>query len=134
MSRGGTDIAREIVLAFVQAAERGDVSAMGRLMSDDFVGHVTTAEGGSQKADRGQYLDSIIQMDVASAGLRLTITDTVDVEPGLVMFLVEVHAERGGRRLHNHSGQLVRIETGRISELWMVDALPVESDAFWARS
>lgn len=134
MSPGSADTAREIALAFVSAAEKGDVDAMRELMSDGFVGHVTTAEGGSRKTDRGQYLDSITQMDVGSAGLRLTITDTVDVEPGLVMFLVEVHAERGERRLHNHSGQLARIEKGRISELWMVDALPGESDAFWAPS
>jgi hypothetical protein len=41
-------------------------------------------------------------------------------------------AERRGRSLHNFSGQLVTVESGVITELWMVDALPAESDAFWS--
>jgi len=132
VSPGRVYVAREIALALVRAAEQGDVDAMRGLMSDSFVGHVTTAGGGSRHASRKQYLDSITLMDVGSAGQRLSMTDAVEVEPGRVMFLVEVHAERGGRRLHNYSGQLARIDEGRISELWMVDALPAESDAFWS--
>jgi hypothetical protein len=34
--------------------------------------------------------------------------------------------------LHNFSGQLLRFVDDRLAELWMVDAKPAESDAFWA--
>jgi len=45
--------------------------------------------------------------------------------------MVEVHAHRGERALRNFSGQLMRVADGRVDELWMVDAKPAESDAFW---
>ena len=32
----------------------------------------------------------------------------------------------------NAEGGSDRVEDGRIAELWMVDAKPAESDAFWA--
>jgi hypothetical protein len=46
--------------------------------------------------------------------------------------MVEVHAERGGRTLHNFAGHLLRIDGDQIAEWWMVDAKPAESDTFWA--
>jgi hypothetical protein len=46
--------------------------------------------------------------------------------------MVEVHAARRGLTLHNFSGQLAAVRDGTITELWMVDALPEESDRFWS--
>lgn len=48
------------------------------------------------------------------------------------MVMVEVHAARGRRTLHNFATHLFSLDDGRISEWWMVEALPAESDAFWA--
>lgn len=45
--------------------------------------------------------------------------------------MVEVQAERGGRRLHNFAAHLLRLEDGLIAEWWMADAKPEESDEFW---
>jgi hypothetical protein len=56
----------------------------------------------------------------------------VEVEPGRVLVMVEVHAARRGRTLHNFSGQLASVRAGRITSLWMVDALPAASDRFWS--
>ena len=54
------------------------------------------------------------------------------VDADKVLLMVEVRAERGGRRLHNFAGHLLRIDGGRIAEWWMVDAKPAESDEFWS--
>lgn len=124
--------ARATVLAFVEAFGRGDLDALGRLLADDFVGHVTTADGDTRAADRAAYLASVEAMDVGSAGLRLHVPDIVEVEAGRVLVLVEVHAARRGRTLHNFSGQLVGVRAGRVVDLWMTDALPRESDEFWS--
>ena len=56
----------------------------------------------------------------------------VEVEPGCVLVMVEVHAQRGRSVLHNFSGQLATVTGANLSELWMVEALPAESDAFWS--
>jgi len=47
------------------------------------------------------------------------------------MVMVEIRAERNGRSLHNFSAFLAKTHEGQISELWMVEALPAYSDAFW---
>ena len=124
--------AREIVDDFIGTFGRADLDGMRVLLADDFVGHVTTADGGVREVDRDAYLASVQAMDVGSANLRLTVPNVVEVEPGRVLVMVEVHATRDGRTLHNFSGQLATVRDGRITSLWMVDALPEESDTFWA--
>jgi ketosteroid isomerase-like protein len=49
-----------------------------------------------------------------------------------VLMMVEIHARRGDRSLHNFAAHLVRVSDGRITELRMVDAKPADSDAFWS--
>ncbi len=72
-------------------------------------------------------------MDLPSA--RFTVEPTqppVSVYPDWVLVMVEVHAERSGRSLHNFAAHVLRVEGGRITEWRMVDAKPAESDRFWA--
>jgi hypothetical protein len=49
-----------------------------------------------------------------------------------VLAMVVVRARRGNKTLQNYSGQLVTVVDGRLTELWMVEALPAESDDFWS--
>ena len=46
--------------------------------------------------------------------------------------MVESRAERGGRDLHNFGAFLAEVCDGKVTRLWMVDALPAYSDEFWA--
>jgi ketosteroid isomerase-like protein len=120
------------VRGFVDAFGRNDLDGMRALLSDDFTGYVTTADGGTREVDREGYVASVQGMDVPSARLSLNMPNVVEVEPGRVLVMVEVHASRHGRTLHNFSGQLATVRDGRLTELWMVDALPEESDRFWS--
>jgi ketosteroid isomerase-like protein len=126
------DDAKSTVIDFVRAFERGDLDRLGELLAADFVGHVTTGDGGVRDVDRAGYLESVRSMDVPTANLRVEVPNIVDVGPGRVLVMVEVHAQRGGATLHNFSGQLAEVSNGTLRELWMVDALPAESDKFWA--
>jgi hypothetical protein len=72
-------------------------------------------------------------MDLPAARFRVELTQQpVAIGEDRVLAMVEVHAERGERTLHNFAAHLLRLEDGRIAEWWMVDAKPAESDAFWA--
>jgi ketosteroid isomerase-like protein len=126
------DSPRDVALAFVRAFGSADLDALGALLADDFVGHVTTADGGVVEVDREGYVDSVRSMDVATANLRLEVPNIVEVGMDRVLVMVVVHAARGGKTLHNFSGQLATVASGRLTELWMVDALPAESDEFWS--
>lgn len=63
---------------------------------------------------------------IPTAALRIDVIDTTLVGDDHVLVMVEVHAVRNGRTPHNHSGHLARVDDGRITDLWMVDAFDGE--------
>ena len=123
--------AERLVRGFIAAFVRNELDVMRELLADTFVGHITTRDGSTRTATADEYVASVAAMDVATAHLRVEVRDCTPVDDDAVLVMVEVHAERNGRALHNFSGQLVRIVGHAIAELWMVDALPEESDRFW---
>lgn len=124
--------AETVVRAFLDAFARADLTALRNLMADDFAALVTTADGGTRTASADDYVASVEWMDVPTAGLELAVTDVTDLGAGQALVMVEVHAARKGRTLHNFSGQLATVRDGRLVALSMVEALPEESDAFWS--
>ncbi|HUO72561.1 MAG TPA: hypothetical protein VMU39_17465 [Solirubrobacteraceae bacterium] len=50
----------------------------------------------------------------------------------MVILMVEVNVTRGPRTLHNHAAHCVFVRDGLVTEWWMVEALPSESEAFWS--
>ena len=70
--------------------------------------------------------------DLRAAGGRLRVTQVLPVDEERVMTMVEIRAERGGRDLHNFAAFLAQVGDGRVTKLWMVDALPAYSDEFWS--
>jgi ketosteroid isomerase-like protein len=122
-------IARELIVAF----DRNDLSQMRVLLADDLRAYITNRDGGVDQTDgSGEYLRRIEAMDLPSAEFRTEIAQSVTVRPDTVMIMVEVHAARRGRTLHNHAAHLLFIRDGRVAEWWMVEALPAESDSFWS--
>jgi len=128
----GSDEPEAVARRFVDAFAANDLHAMRALLAPGFSGHITTADGGTREVGADAYVEGVAEMDVPSANLQLSVNDVTAIDADSVMLMVEVHAERRGRRLHNFSGQLVRVRDGVVVELWMVDALPAESDEFWA--
>jgi ketosteroid isomerase-like protein len=125
---------RSIAERFIAAFSAADFGTMRELLAPDLVAWVTDAEGAMGRLEgREDYLGRVEAMDLPAADFSVELTQApVAVGPDLVMLMVEVRAERGGRTLHNFAGHLLRIESAQIAEWWMVDAKPAESDAFWS--
>jgi ketosteroid isomerase-like protein len=116
----------------IGAYGRGDLDAMRTFLADDVVAYVTNAAGGVDRVDGAEsYLRRVPV--VADARYTVTVTQVVTPAEDQVLGMVEIKAERPGRTLHNHAAFLARVARGRITELWMVDALPAYSDEFWAQ-
>ncbi|MBS1891639.1 MAG: nuclear transport factor 2 family protein [Actinobacteria bacterium] len=126
--------AAEIAERFIAAFSAADFEAMRELSAPDLVAWVTGPDGEMARVEgRDSYLGRVEAMDLPSARFAVELTQApVEVGPDRVLMMVEVHAERGGRTLHNFAGHLLRIDGDRIAEWWMVDARPAESDTFWA--
>jgi hypothetical protein len=79
---------------------------------------------------RDRYLGRL--PDLRRAGGRLDVTQVVEIDRERVLAMVEIHARRKERDLHNVAAFLARVEDGRIKELWMVEAFPAYSAEFWS--
>ena len=123
----------QTVVDLVQAFAGGDSAALKSRLADGLVAHVTQSDGSTrQVVGSANYAAIVDAMDPLSANLQMEIPQIMTIEPGLVMAMFEVHAARYGRRLHNFSGQLFRFDGDVIDRIWMVEALPRESDEFWS--
>ena len=129
MPTDAESVARGVIEAFGET----DLERMRSLLADDLRAYITNSEGGvDEVAGAEEYLRRVEAMDLATARFRVDITQSVSVRPDVAMVMVEVHAARGGRTLHNHAAHLLSARDGQVHEWWMVEALPAESDAFWS--
>jgi ketosteroid isomerase-like protein len=124
-------VAGQLIAAYAAA----DFATLRGLVADDLLVEITDADGTMLEV-RGadEFIARNQAMNIPSASLSLQLTqEPVPVPPDSVLVMVEVHAERGGGRLHNFAAHLLRIGAERrIAEWRMVDAKPAESAEFWA--
>jgi ketosteroid isomerase-like protein len=117
--------------ALLAAYGRGDLDAVRDRLAAGLVAYVTTPDGGADRVEgRDAYLARL--PDLRAAGGSVAVDQVLAVDDGLVLAMVEIRAARGGDRLHNHAALLARVEDGLVARLWMVEAQPAHSDAFWA--
>lgn len=123
-----------VVAAFLNAFNAGDLAALRACLADDAVALVTGPDGQPfEMTGSDSYVAAIEAMNLPAVDYSVTLTQApVLVGEGLVLAMVQVSAHREGRDLQNFAGHLLRVVNGRITQLWMVDAKPAESDAFWA--
>lgn len=123
-----------VVSRFLEAFSAADFGAMGTVLDDDLVAYITDGDGEVDRLQgRDAYLGRIEAMDLRSAQFSVTPTQApVSVAPDQVLVMVEIHAHREGRSLHNFAAHLLRVADGRITEWRMVDAKPAESEEFWS--
>jgi hypothetical protein len=126
--KNAESVARELIEAFRAA----DTQRMRSLLADDLRAYVTNRDGGVDEVGAEEYLRRVAAMGLSGAQLRLTVTQAVAPRPEMVIAMVEVNAARDGRTLHNHAAHCIFVRDGLVTEWWMVEALPAESDAFWA--
>ena len=124
----------EVARRLLEAFNDGDIDRMRTLMDPELDAWVTYAAGEAQRLTGADaYLDRVAAMDLPAVSYRVTPTQApVALEDDLILLMVEVRAERDGRRLHNFAAHVLRVRDGKVTEWRMADAKPDESDRFWA--
>ena len=121
-----------VVRRFIGAFAEYDYDKMAECLADNALFHITTADGGSKLVHGGDaFMASVRQMDIKTVRPLVAITQILSVRDDQVLLMIEIKAERKGRKLHNFAAYLVEVEDGRISHMHMVEALPAYSDSFW---
>lgn len=109
----------------------GDLDRAGSLMAQELTGYVTNAQAGVDVVEgRDAYLSRL--PDLHATGGTLNIAQVVGIDEERALTMVEIQAEREGKRLHNFAAFLTRVADGEVQQIWMVDALPAYSDEFWS--
>ena len=124
----------DVATSLLRAFNDGDLDRMRELMDPGLVAWVTDAAGEPQAvAGADAYLGRIAAMNLPAVSYRVAPTqDPVSLENDLILLMVEVTAERDGRRLHNFAAHVLRLRDGLVTEWRMADAKPAESDRFWS--
>ena len=125
------DELRALARRLFEAYAEGDLDRFRGLLADDLTAYITNADAG---VDEVRGVDAYMERlpELRAAGGRLRVTQVLPVDEERVMTMVEIRAERGGRDLHNFAAFLAQVGDGRVTKLWMVDALPAYSDEFWS--
>ena len=121
-----------VAASFVEAFDVADRDRIAACLAVDLVAEVTQPDGSTAQVDgRDGYMASIDALDIAKVRPSIKATQIAPVSSDQVMVMVEIRAKRKGRTLHNFAAFLMSVNEGRITRIWMVEALPAESDAFW---
>jgi hypothetical protein len=114
--------------------ESSDMETIAASFDPEVRAYVTNAQGGTDLVVGSEDLQERFPDFGAMADeFRATVTQVHEIDQQTVLFMVEIHAKRNGRSLHNFAGIFVRLsESGRMVEYRMVEALPEESDRFWS--
>jgi len=123
-------LARRLLTAFSSA----DPESMRTLHAEDMVSYITNREGGAdRRVGREEYFRRIVAIDLRRVQYSVTLTQPpVVVDDRTVLAMVEVKAAKSSRTLHNFAAHLLHVANDQVTEWWMVEAKPAESDRFWS--
>ena len=128
---GMEEVAERMIATF----NARDFDGLRELLDESLIAFVTTDDGREARMEGADaYVDSLRTMlTSAPAECALSLTQRpVEVDDNQVLMMIEVHAARRGRTLHNYSTQLLTIERRVITQIRMTDAKPAESAEFWS--
>ena len=122
-----------VVGTFIDAFNAADLETMASCLAEKLAAEVTQRDGSTTQVEgRDAYMNLIAQLDIGTVQPKLTITQIADVNDDQVLVMIEVKAVRKERQLHNFAAYLKTIRDMKIARIWMVEALPEESDTFWS--
>lgn len=121
-----------VVASFIEAFDAADRDRIAAYLAEDLKAEVTQSDGSTALVNgREGYMASIDALDIATVQPSIKATQIAPISSDQAMVMIEVRAKRKGRTLHNFAAFLMTVKGGQITRIWMVEALPAESDAFW---
>ena len=124
-----TDIAR----SYIKAVQTGDQAMLGALFSPQVVWHQPGHNQFSGTKHGIAEFGAMMGAMMAKSGGSFAITHAHRylANGDLVAIEIEFAAERDGARLGQPGIDLLRIENGKIAEVWLFSSDPEQEDAFW---
>lgn len=124
----------EIVQNYVDSLSKGDMEKVGQLLADDVIwhqpdsSHLSGLYSGKQKvfAHLGKF------MELSDNTFRVNKVQSVMANGNMVAATLHFMAERPGRKLSMDGIDVMRIDGGKIKEVWLLSNDQAAEDAFWS--
>lgn len=120
---------------YFDALRAGDMGRLGDLFDDDIVWHQPGASRLSRTYRGKDEVFSLFQsfMEASGGTFQIDRVDSIMANGDLVAATLHFRAERGDKRMAMDGVDLMRVDSGRIKEVWLFSADPEAEDAFWGR-
>lgn len=120
--------------SYVDALKNGEMEKVGQLLADDVIWH-QPGQGHLSGLYRGKqnlfpHLGKFTEL--SGNTFRVDKVGTVMANGDLVSATLHFVAERPGRKLSMDGVDLMRIEGGKIKEVWLFSDDQAAEDAFWS--
>lgn len=120
-----------IVTDFINSFTSGDFGKVKDLLAENVTAYITNADAKVNELKGPLAFMASIPNDILTIKPKVAITQLLSINSNQILVMVEVKAQRKGKELHNHAAYLMNVNEDKISEIWMVEALPAYSDEFW---
>ncbi|MDT0572959.1 nuclear transport factor 2 family protein [Streptomyces sp. DSM 3412] len=129
MTSTNTDIAR----AYFQAVQTGDMATLGELLHADIVWH---QPGANQFSGERKGRDAVFQMlgsmmETSGGTFAIDKIHTLMGNGDLVAATIHFSGRHDKASMSMEGVDLLRVENGKITEMWLFSADPAAEDAFW---
>jgi uncharacterized protein len=123
-----------ILKSYVDALSKGDMKAVGNLLDDDVIWH---QPGNSSLSGVHRSKDKLFAhlgrfMELSNNTFRITKVGSIMANGDMVAATLHFAAERMGRSLSMDGVDVMRIDGGKIQEVWLFSGAQTAEDAFWS--
>ncbi len=124
----------KIMQTYIDSLSKGDMATVGKLLADDVIwhqpggSHLSGLHSGKQKlfAHLGKF------MELSGNTFRVTKVGSVMANDDMAAATLHFMAERQDRTLSMDGVDVMRIDGGKIKEVWLFSGDQAAEDAFWS--
>lgn len=123
----------DLVRGYFDALARGDLAAAGSTFADDLVWHQPGRHSlsGDHLGKPAVFTLLGAFMERSAGSFRIDQVDQLFANGDLVAATISFSASAGGKSMSMAGVDLMRIEAGKIAEMWLFSADQPAEDAFW---
>lgn len=125
----------DIAKGYIKAVQTGDQSKLGNLISPEVIWH---QPGNNQFSGTKNGIAAFgamfgAMMAISGGSFAITQAHRYLANGDLVAIEIAFAATRDGATLNQPGIDLLRIEAGKIVEVWLFSSDPAQEDAFWGK-
>ena len=123
----------DIAKSYIKAVQTGDQAVLGSLLSPQVIWHQPGNNQFSGSKHGIAEFGAMMGAMMAKSGGSFTITHAHRylANGNLVAIEIEFAGQREGAKVDQAGIDLLRVEDGKIVEVWLFSSDPEQEDAFW---